>query len=40
MYVEAFPDTKLTIADCVFQNNCYSGRGKMSGAVYIDFIEN
>ncbi|KAA6354325.1 MAG: hypothetical protein EZS28_050148, partial [Streblomastix strix] len=40
MYVEAFPDTKLTIADCVFQNNCYTGRGKMSGAVYIDFIEN
>ncbi|KAA6389739.1 MAG: hypothetical protein EZS28_014735, partial [Streblomastix strix] len=40
MYVEAFPDTKLTIADCVFQNNCYSGRGDMSGAVYIDFIDN
>ncbi|KAA6388560.1 MAG: hypothetical protein EZS28_015912, partial [Streblomastix strix] len=40
MYVEAYPDTKLTIADCVFQNNSYTGRGFMSGAVYVDFNQN
>ncbi|KAA6399604.1 MAG: hypothetical protein EZS28_004870, partial [Streblomastix strix] len=38
--VHATPDTKLTISDCIFTGNAYTGHGALSGAVFIDFIDN